>query len=248
MTKPAGQRPNSRVKNDTNKLTEQTLAGCGSGPSLEGTAPPKKAESAVPAFLRHWQRSLSSLRSSSSWNRTRWPDGRLVHPGADRLYSIVGPVTLLLAGVEFWLVGRIELADVRIDAGTEMAMLAFLAAAAATCEAVSARRIRALADDATGGTRVAVRRIAAHICRAPRWPDGRLISRGEDKVALATHVAAVLLALVFSLVCGWVGVPNIDVGADLFLLPELLVGAICLALYWMSRRLIVIASNAEAVN
>ena len=211
---------------------------------LEGSESPRNAESAMAVSSKHGQRSVSGHWSSSRWNRPRWPDGRLVHPGDDRHYSIARLIILPLVVVQFWLVGRLELADVRIEANTGI-VLAFLAVAAVTCEVVSTRRIWALTDGVADGSSGAVRAPTSRLCRAPRWPDGRVISRGEDKVALATRVIAVLLVLVFSLACGWAGVPNIYVDANLSFLPGLMAGPICLIVYWMSRRHNVIARQSR---
>ena len=166
-----------------------------------------------------------------------------MHPGEDRYYSIVCIIILPLALAQFWLIGRLDLVGVRIGAYTGV-VFSLLAIAAAMCEVVSARRVWALTDGVTDDNSVGVRGLTSRLWRAARWPDGRLISRGEDKVAMATRATGVLLVLVLAWACGSAGVPDIYVDANLSFLPGFMAGPICLIVYWMTRRRIAIANKA----
>ena len=95
-------------------------------------------------------------------------------------------------------------------------------------------------DNDSGGDRG----LMSRLWRAPRWSDGRLISHGEDNLAMATRAMGGLLLLVLSWACGSADIPDIYVDANLSILPGLLGGPIGLTVYWMTRRCIVIANKA----
>ena len=184
------------------------------------------------------------MSRTSTMSRPRWPDGRLVHPGEDRqYYSIVCLIFLPLALAQFWLIGHFDLVGVRIEAYTGI-VLSLLLAVGAACEVVSTRRVWALADAVTDNDSGGDRGLMSRLWRAPRWSDGRLISHGEDNLAMATRAMGVLLLLVLSWACGSADIPDIYVDANLSILPGLLGGPIGLTVYWMTRRCIVIANKA----
>lgn len=184
-------------------------------------------------FFKRRIHSVSALCSSPTWNRPRWPDGRLVHPGEDRYYWIARLVVLPLGVAQFWLIGRLHITGAPIELGV---VAAFAAVAAVACEIVSIRRIWELRDRATDNGSAGCRALISRLVATPRWPDGRLINRGEDNVASTTRHISVLLLLVSAGCLGGAGIPDIYLDSDLSTLPAIMTGPICLCVYWIAKR------------